>query len=75
MEAKIMARHLPGKTNIIVDALSRPDKVISTEWTLQPSVLRQIQSTWEHMKLPPQKWLRCGLLEAFISSLQQQPPR
>ena len=42
-----MARHIPGISYILADALSRPDKFISKEWTFYPSLLRQIQATWE----------------------------
>ena len=34
------ARHLPGKFNVIADALSRPDRIIGTEWSLSAEVFR-----------------------------------
>lgn len=38
----IRARHLPGKRNVLADALSRPDRVLGTEWSLDPQVFRLI---------------------------------
>ncbi len=38
----IRARHIPGVRNVLADALSRPDRVIGTEWSLNPEVFRRI---------------------------------
>lgn len=38
----IRARHLPGHRNVLADALSRPDKIIGTEWSLHPGVFRRV---------------------------------
>jgi hypothetical protein len=38
----IRARHIPGVRNVLADALSRPNRVIGTEWSLCPFVFRQI---------------------------------
>ena len=34
----LLARHIPGKLNILADALSRSHMVLQTEWTLCPEV-------------------------------------
>ena len=38
----IRARHLPGKRNVLADALSRPDRVLGTEWSLSPRIFDRI---------------------------------
>jgi len=38
----IKARHLPGKRNVFADALSRPDRILGTEWMLCPAVFQQL---------------------------------
>ena len=38
----LSARHVPGKMNIVADALSRPHCVLQTEWTLSHSSLQQV---------------------------------
>ena len=38
----IRARHIPGKRNVLADALSRPDRVIGTEWSLCPGVFGRL---------------------------------
>jgi ribonuclease HI len=43
----LMARHIPGKRNVLADKLSRPGRAISTEWMLDPQVFKQItRQTW-----------------------------
>ena len=42
----LVAKHVPGKLNILADALSRPHMVIQTEWTLTQKVLGTIWSLW-----------------------------
>ncbi|MEW8547329.1 MAG: reverse transcriptase domain-containing protein [Candidatus Thiodiazotropha sp.] len=39
---KILVRHIPGKTNILADRLSRLSKPISTEWSLDQTVCNMI---------------------------------
>jgi hypothetical protein len=41
-EQYLRARHLPGRLNVIADALSRPDRILGTEWSLSPDVFRDI---------------------------------
>ena len=45
----LRARHVPGKLNILADALSRPLMTLNTEWTLSREVLRAI---WSHSFRP-----------------------
>ena len=42
----LSARHVPGKLNIVADALSRPHSVLHTEWTLVHSVLQRVWETF-----------------------------
>ena len=42
----LLARHVPGKLNIVADALSRPHMVLNTEWTLSRSLLLPIWARW-----------------------------
>ena len=36
------ARHIPGCLNVIADHLSRPNRPISTEWSLHPEIVNRI---------------------------------
>ena len=38
----LMARYIPGKTNVLAEKLSRPDPVLSMEWSLLPRVFERI---------------------------------
>jgi hypothetical protein len=42
----LKARHLPGKRNVLADALSRPDQILGTEWSLCPQVFLDICRTF-----------------------------
>ena len=42
----LSARYLPGKLNVLADALSRSHLVLPTEWTLAHEVLRPIWKLW-----------------------------
>ena len=42
----LAARHVPGKRNIVADALSRPLVVLNTEWTLSHRVLETVWRVW-----------------------------
>ena len=44
LKMEIRARHIPGITNVIADALSRPDHPSPTEWKLHPDCFRWICS-------------------------------
>ena len=43
----LAASHIAGSANIMADLLSRPDKIIQTEWTLTHNALEQIWTKWE----------------------------
>ena len=43
----LSARHVAGSANILADLLSRPDKIIQTEWTISHQALERIWSVWE----------------------------
>ena len=42
----LRARHIPGRSNVIADKLSRHNQVIQTEWPLSPQVFSQLCSRW-----------------------------
>ena len=42
----VRARHIPGCLNVIADHLSRPNRPISTEWSLHPEVVKPIFRLW-----------------------------
>ena len=39
----LRARHIPGKRNVLADQLSRPTRVLGTEWSLCPLVYQRIK--------------------------------
>lgn len=43
---QLRARHIPGRLNVLADQLSRDHQVISTEWSLSPSVTERIWLKW-----------------------------
>ena len=45
----LSARHVPGKLNILADALSRPHCVLHTEWTIAKNALKRV---WAHFHTP-----------------------
>ncbi len=42
----LSAQHIPGRLNVLADLLSRRHQVIQTEWSLSPTVARQIWKVW-----------------------------
>ena len=42
----VRARHIPGCLNVIADHLSRPNRAISTEWSLHPEIVKPIFRVW-----------------------------
>ena len=46
LNIQLIARHVPGKLNIVADALSRPHMVLNTEWTLIHSLLSPLWDMW-----------------------------
>ena len=42
----IQVRHIPGKLNVLADILSRPDRILPTEWCLDREIAHQIFSLW-----------------------------
>ena len=42
----IQVRHIPGKLNVLADSLSRPDRILPTEWSLDREIATQIFSLW-----------------------------
>jgi ribonuclease HI len=44
---ELSPRHIPGKWNILADALSRADRLVQTEWTLHWDVVRTLVGMWD----------------------------
>ena len=42
----LVPRHIPGRRNILADALSRTTKVVSTEWTLHQEIVNKLCDIW-----------------------------
>ena len=42
----IQVRHIPGKLNVLADSLSRPDRILPTEWSLDWGIAHQIFKLW-----------------------------
>jgi hypothetical protein len=42
----LVPRHIPGKHNILADALSRLNKLVSTEWTLHMDIVQGVRDLW-----------------------------
>jgi hypothetical protein len=42
----LVPRHIPGKNNILADALSRSNKLVSMEWTLHIDVVQAVRDLW-----------------------------
>jgi len=67
----IKARHIPGKRNVLADALSRPDRVLGTEWSLCPSVFKQMCRVFGTPNIDLFATSRNTKLSCFISPLQE----
>ena len=42
----IQVRHIPGKLNVLAYSLSRPNRILSTEWSLDQGIAHQIFKLW-----------------------------
>jgi hypothetical protein len=42
----LVPRHISGKLNILADALSRSNRLVSTEWTLHMDVVQAVRYLW-----------------------------
>jgi hypothetical protein len=42
----LVPRHIPGKHNILADALSRSNKLVSMEWTLHMDIIQAVRDLW-----------------------------
>ena len=45
-EISICPQLVPGKNNVVADALSRPNQVVRTEWTLRQEVFDTLHKHW-----------------------------
>ena len=43
----LRARHIPGRFNVVSDQLSRMGQIVTTEWSIHPSVIDHISLLWE----------------------------
>ena len=62
----VRARHIPGCLNVIADHLSRPNQPISTEWSLQPKIVKRIFRLWGTSEVDMQQ---CNSVELPPSSV------
>ena len=62
-QVTLRARHIPGHLNIWADQLSRPDHIMSTEWSIHPRVITEIKRIWD----PP-------LIDLFATLLNHKLP-
>jgi hypothetical protein len=46
LNCQVVARHIPGRLNVMADLLSRSNQVIPSEWMLKSSVLDQVWVKW-----------------------------
>lgn len=46
-EILLRARHIPGRLNVLADALSRRGQLLHTEWTLHPEIFRWVCQLWD----------------------------
>ena len=60
----VSPHYLPGHLNVLADLQSRPDQVLSSEWTLHPAVFRRLQSHFPGMEI-----------DLFATRLNHQLPR
>ena len=42
----LKAAHIKGKLNVLSDYMSRRGSIIPTEWSIHPSIIQKIMSTW-----------------------------
>ena len=43
----LWVRHTPGIRNVLANALSRPSRIIATEWSLHPGTFRHVQTSFD----------------------------
>ena len=43
----LVARHIPGRLNVLADLLSRPDQILTSEWSLAPRIFKRLMKLWD----------------------------
>ena len=69
---QLRARHIPGRLNVIADALSRSHQVIPTEWQLHPQVVRRVFRLWDTPHLDLFATRHNTQLPKFVSPVPDQ---
>ena len=66
-EVTLSIRHIPGRLNVLADALSRGDQILHTEWSLNPQVFRDVTQVFSkpHVDLFATRWNH--KLDVFVS--------
>lgn len=66
-DIQILVRHIPGKLNVLADGLSRPDRILPTEWSLNRGIAQQIFNLWGTPQLDLFATRLNHLLPLFVS--------
>ena len=71
IQAEVIARHIPGKCNMLADVLSCQDKIITTEWSLHPAAFWIIEQQWEWPQIDLSATSLNNQLPVYISPLPE----
>ena len=72
---QLRARHIPGRLNVIADALSRSHQVIPTEWQLHPQVVQRVFQVWGTPHLDLFATRHNAQLQQFVSPVPDNRAR
>lgn len=66
----LSVRHILGRQNVLAGSLSRRHQIIGTEWSLHPSIVRQMFYIWYIPELDLFATRHNNKLAAFVSSVR-----
>ena len=72
LNTPLVVRHVPGKQNLVADALSRSCVPVNTEWELHPSVFQQIIHRWDRPLIDLFATSLNHKLETYVSPIPDQ---
>lgn len=64
---RLRARHIPGRLNVLADALSRRGQMLHTEWSMHPVTFNWICSLWERPQIDLFATRWNNKLQVFVS--------